>query len=572
MEKIQFSQLPISEEVKKAVSEMGFEEATAIQTQSIPLILEGNDIIGHSQTGTGKTAAFGIPVIEKIDPVLQGITQCIILCPTRELAVQACEEMRKFAKYKEGIRIVPIYGGQPIDRQIRALKLGATIVIGTPGRVMDHMRRKTLKLQNVSMIVLDEADEMLNMGFREDIETILQDAPEERQTILFSATMPNEIIKITKQYQTDPKMIQIVHHELTVQGISQYYYEVAPGKKIEALSRLLDFYDPNRSIIFCNTKRMVDELVSELQIRGYSPNGLHGDMKQQARTHAMDMFKAGTYDILIATDVAARGIDVNDIDAVFNFDIPQDEEYYVHRIGRTGRAGKTGAAYTLVCGRKQLFALKDIMRYIKTKIEQKELPSIDEVTTIRNEKLIEEITKTLESRAFQKYEPVIDRLMESDFTSVDIACAVLQMFDQSSGGDANKKEENLAPMRRMQSERRNDMLSDRRNDFVKRPRVKREPARKREEEIVFPKGPMTRLIISVGKKDRVSPNQLVAAIAGESGMSGKCIGTIDVHDNYSFVEVPEGAAGLVLQAMTGCVINGRLSTTEVVKNKKRGQA
>jgi len=562
MERIQFSLLPISEEVKKAVSEMGFEEATAIQTQSIPLIMEGNDIIGHSQTGTGKTAAFGIPVIEKIDKELRNTTQALILCPTRELAVQACEEMRKFAKYKHGISVVPIYGGQPIDRQIRALKTGATIVIGTPGRVMDHLRRRTLKLQNLSMVVLDEADEMLNMGFREDIETILQDVPSDRQTILFSATMPPEIIKITKQYQTDPKMIKIVHHELTVPSIAQYYYEVAGGKKIEALTRLLDYHNPNRSVVFCNTKRMVDELVSELQVRGYTPHGLHGDMKQQSRTHVMDMFKAGTCDILIATDVAARGIDVNDIDAVFNFDIPQDEEYYVHRIGRTGRAGKSGTAYTLVCGRKQIFALRDIQRYIKTKIDLKQLPTTSEVQAIRNEKLIEQISQTLQAGNFQKYEMVVDKLLENDFTSVDIACAVLQMLDQSSGETSSKEDINARASSRQHDDRFGQSSS-------KKVRVNRERSRDRGNEIEFPKEAMTRLIVSVGKKDRVSAGHLLAAIAGESGLSGKCIGSIEVLDNYSFVEVPKDAVDLVLKAMNGCVINGRTSSIEVVKNKKR---
>ena len=267
MENILFSNLPISEEVKRAVAEMGFEEATSVQTQSIPLILEGNDVIGHSQTGTGKTAAFGIPIIERITYELRGYTQALILCPTRELAIQACEEMRKFAKYKHSIRIIPIYGGHPMDKQIRTLRGGAEIVIGTPGRIMDHMRRRTLKLQNLTMVVLDEADEMLNMGFREDIETILADVPETRQTILFSATMPPEILRIAEQYQRAPKMVKIVHSELTVPNINQYYYEVPTGRKIDILTRLLDYYNPNRSIIFCNTKRMVDELVSELQFR-----------------------------------------------------------------------------------------------------------------------------------------------------------------------------------------------------------------------------------------------------------------------------------------------------------------
>ena len=416
-------------------------------------------------------------------------------------------------------------------------------MIGTPGRVMDHMRRHTLKLKNLSMVILDEADEMLNMGFREDIETILQDVPEKRQTILFSATMPPEILRITDQYQTDPKMVKVVHRELTVPSIKQYYYEVGSGKKIDALTRLLDYYNPNRSLVFCNTKKMVDDLVGELQVRGYAPDGLHGDMKQPARTTVMSAFKRGKIDILIATDVAARGIDVDDIDAVFNFDIPQDEEYYVHRIGRTGRAGKPGTSYTFVSGRRQIFAIKDIERYIKSKIELKPLPSMDEVQEIRNDKLIEKVTEVLKRKSFVKYEFIVDKLMEDDFTSVEIASAALQLLSENSAENATAAES----------------MVDSKSKSTKTGTVKKV---RRE----TPKVPMTRLIMNVGKKDRVAANHIVAAIAGESGLPGSMVGIIEVHDNYSFVEVPAEVVDLVLQAMKDCVINGRTSSTEVVKN------
>ncbi|GHV18753.1 RNA helicase [Clostridia bacterium] len=430
MEKIKFTELAISEEIKKAVSQMGFEEATSIQTQSIPLILEGKDVIGHSQTGTGKTAAFGIPLLERMKPQLKGKTQALVMCPTRELAVQACEEIRKFAKFKHGIRVMPIYGGQPIDRQIKMLKGGVEIVIGTPGRVMDHLRRKTLKLQNLTMVVLDEADEMLNMGFREDIETILKSVPDERQTILFSATMPPEILKITKKYQKNPEIVKVTHHELTVPAIKQYYYEVPNGRKLDALSRLLDFHNPKRSIIFCNTKRMVDQLVDDLKLRGFYPDGLHGDMKQQARTRVMNAFKRGSVDILIATDVAARGIDVDDVEAVFNYDIPQDEEYYVHRIGRTGRAGKKGVAHSLVSGRKQILELKDIQRYTKAKIEMGKLPSGGETDNARNDKIIKQVKGVLKKGNLGKYEAIIDGLIAEDYTTLEIACAALKILSE----------------------------------------------------------------------------------------------------------------------------------------------
>jgi len=366
MEKLQFSELNISEEIKKAVEDMGYEEATAIQTATIPLIMQGRDVIGHSQTGTGKTAAFGIPAIQACDPSSKNV-QVLILCPTRELAMQACDEIRKFGKYMQGIKSVAIYGGQPIERQIKALKMGVQIVIGTPGRIMDHIRRRTLKFKALKMIILDEADEMLNMGFREDIETILKDVPEDRQTILFSATMSKEILGITKKYQTNPELVKIVHQQLTVPSIEQYYYNVPKGKKIEVLCRLLDTENPKRSIVFCNTKRQVDELVNELQLRGYLCDALHGDIKQHTRTQVMNALKKGKIDILIATDVAARGIDVDDVEGVFNYDLPQDEEYYVHRIGRTGRAGRSGTAYSLVTGRSQIMELRDIQKFTNSK-------------------------------------------------------------------------------------------------------------------------------------------------------------------------------------------------------------
>ena len=341
---MKFEELEIDSRIIRAITDMGFEEATPIQAKAIPMVLSGADVIGQAQTGTGKTAAFGIPMLERVNPKDKHL-QALVLCPTRELAIQVADEIRRLAKYMHGIKVLPIYGGQDIVKQIRSLKSGVQIVIGTPGRVMDHMRRKTVKFDHVEMVTLDEADEMLNMGFREDIETILEKVPKERQTVLFSATMPKPILEITGKYQEDAQMIKVVRKELTVHNIEQYYFEVSPKSKEEVLSRLLDIYNPTLSIIFCNTKRQVDELVSNLKGRGYFAEGLHGDMKQQQRDRVMNSFRNGRTDILVATDVAARGIDVDDVDIVFNYDLPQDEEYYVHRIGRTGRAGKSGLAF-----------------------------------------------------------------------------------------------------------------------------------------------------------------------------------------------------------------------------------
>ena len=322
---VKFEDLPISDEIKRSVAELGFEEPSPIQAQSIPVILTGKDVIGQAQTGTGKTAAFSIPVLEMVDPNKKCV-QAVVLCPTRELAIQVSSEMRKLGKYKSGIKTLPVYGGQPIDRQIKSLKSGVQVVIGTPGRVIDHINRRTLKMDEVKMLVLDEADEMLDMGFSEDIELILEQTPAERQTTFFSATMSKEILELTKKYQDDPELIKIVRKELTVPNIKQYYIETRRANKLEVLCRLIDVYNPKLSVVFCNTKRGSDELVSELQARGYFADALHGDLKQTQRDIVMDKFRQGTIDILVATDVAARGIDVDDVEMVFNYDLPQDEE------------------------------------------------------------------------------------------------------------------------------------------------------------------------------------------------------------------------------------------------------
>ncbi len=543
MEKVQFSQMDLSQEVKDAVAEMGFEEATSIQTQSIPLIMEGKDIIGQSQTGTGKTAAFGIPAIEKIRPELSRQVQVLVLCPTRELAVQACDEIRKFAKYKQGIKAVPIYGGQPIERQIMQLRQGAQIIIGTPGRVMDHMRRRTIKLDSLSMVILDEADEMLNMGFREDIETILSEVPADRQTILFSATMPPEIIAITKNYQRDPQLIRIPHPQLTVPTIEQFYYEAPVGRKTDVLCRIIDLYNPKLSMVFCNTKKMVDELVGELQTRGYQAEGLHGDMKQTARTQVMDKFKARRTDILVATDVAARGIDVDDIDAVFNYDIPQDEEYYVHRIGRTGRAGKGGRAFTLVCGRRQVFVLKDIQRFTKAKIEFKALPTQSEIMESRLTKFADELRRALGESDNSRYAGVLDQLLEEGNTLADISAALIGMLMGSRGVE---KEDGLDDAALRPASYNFD------SDRTGEPR--RAPSYRRNENMV-------RLMINAGSLSGIAPNHVVGAIAGETGLPGRIIGSIRIFDKYTLVEVPQEHKDMVLTAMSSCKINGRMTTT-----------
>lgn len=531
METLKFDELNLSPEILRGVKEMGFEEATPIQSKAIPVAMTGVDVIGQAQTGTGKTAAFGIPILEKVKKEIKH-PQTLVLCPTRELAVQAAEEIRKLAKYMHGVKVLPIYGGQDITKQIRALK-GTQIIIGTPGRVMDHLRRKTILCDYVDTIVLDEADEMLNMGFREDIETVLQYVPnEDRQTILFSATMPQPILDITKNYQKpDVKMIKVVKKELTVPKIEQYYLDVKRRDKVEVLCRLLDYHEPKLSLVFCNTKKMVDDLTEVLKGRGYFAEGLHGDMSQAQRDRVMKSFRSGKTDILIATDVAARGIDVDDVEAVFNYDIPQDDEYYVHRIGRTGRAGRTGRSFTFVKG-KEVYKLKDIMRYCKTKIYAMPVPSLNDVNQIKIEKVMDKIGNVIEEEDLTSMINTIEKqINESDYTAMDIAAAFLKMY---MGQQNEANESNVA------------YTFD--NTGA-------------EEE------GMARLFINIGKAQKVKAKDILGAIAGEANIPGKLVGAIDLYDKYTFVEVPKENAADVLAAMKNVKIKGKTISIEPANAK-----
>lgn len=526
MEEARFEDLGLCPEIMKAVKNMGFEEASPIQAKAIPAMLEGKDIIGQAQTGTGKTAAFGIPLLEKIDLKNKKL-QAIVLCPTRELAIQVAEEIRNPAKYMHAIKVLPIYGGQEIVKQIRSLKSGTQLIIGTPGRVMDHMRRKTVKMENVHTVVLDEADEMLNMGFREDIETILEGVPEERQTVLFSATMPKPILDITKRFQKNAELIKVTKKELTVPNIEQFYYEVKPKNKEEVLSRLLDIYNPKLSVIFCNTKKQVDLLVNGLLGRGYFAAGLHGDMKQAQRDRVMDGFRKGKTEILVATDVAARGIDVEEVEAVFNYDLPQDDEYYVHRIGRTGRAGRVGRSFSFVTG-KEVYKLKEIQRYCKTKIYAQKVPSLDDVANTKMDKLMETINRIIEEEDLTTYFQMIQaEVNDSDYTSMDIAAALLKLCSGTKEEDGE------------------DMFEDTGAE---------EPG-------------MVRLFINIGKKHKAKPGDILGALAGESGLPGKVVGTIDMYDKYTFVEVPREYARDILNAMDHAKIKGKSVAVEPANQK-----
>ncbi|MDE6926756.1 MAG: DEAD/DEAH box helicase [Acetatifactor sp.] len=403
---------------------MGFEKLSPIQREAIPYLLDGDDVIGQAQTGTGKTAAFGIPILQKVDPDLRKL-QAVILCPTRELAMQAAEELRKMAKYMHGIKVLPVYGGQEIGRQIIGLK-GVQIIVGTPGRVMDHMRRHTIKLDHVNMVVLDEADEMLNMGFREDMETILGQIPNEHQTALFSATMPKPILDITNQFQNNARMIRVAAKELTIPLVSQRYYKIKSQDKDAACVRLLEYYQPKLCLIFCNTKRKVDELSEVLKKAGFQAVGLHGDMSQHQRDVAMNRFRNGSTNILIATDVAARGIDVDDVEAVINYDIPQDNEYYVHRIGRTGRAGRTGRSFTFAGGR-ELYRIREIERVCHTVIEEKKLPGAAKVLKAKADKYLNRAWELHEHEDMELMKTFLQRKMEEEgCDALELAAVMLK--------------------------------------------------------------------------------------------------------------------------------------------------
>jgi len=431
-----FSELGLSSELLKAIDKLGFEQAAPIQAAAIPVLMQGKDVYGQSQTGSGKTVAFAAPAIEKV-VVEERTTQVLILCPTRELAVQVSEEVHKLALFKRGLHALPVYGGQSYDRQLFGLRQGAHIVIGTPGRVMDHMRRGTLQLNTVKMVVLDEVDVMLNMGFRDDIELILQGTPKERQTVFFSATIPRPIQQLIEKYSRNPQSVRIEQKAMTVPTVEQVFYECDRRYKVELLTRLIDIHDFKLGLIFCNTRRMVDELVEHLNAQGYSADRLHGEMTQAMRDRVMNKFRKSGLEFLVATDVAARGIDVENIEVVFNYDLPYDGEDYVHRIGRTGRQGRSGRAISFASGR-EVFQIRAIERYANTRIHRATPPTVSEVEAARADAVLDKIRATLKSGEFKRQDQLVERLLEEGFNSTDIASALLHHLQGGESAPAAK--------------------------------------------------------------------------------------------------------------------------------------
>lgn len=507
---MKFSELNLSFELNRAIEELGYTEATPVQAQCIPPVLEGRDVIGQSQTGTGKTAAFGLPLLEKLVVLDKRTPQILIMTPTRELALQVSQELRKFAKYKEGVKIVTVYGGDPITGQIRDLKGGADIIVGTPGRIQDHIDRRTLKFHQLKALVLDEADEMLKMGFKEAIEQILQDLPEERQTLLFSATMPKAILDITNNYQNNPVHIKTKQKEMTVNSVEQVVYEVNQGEKVKVLVQLMEYYRPESSMIFCNTKKMVDDLSGLIASKGYSTASIHGDMKQEMRSLVMAKFKDKKVQHLICTDVAARGIDIDGLDMVFNFDVPQETEYYVHRIGRTGRAGKSGISVTLVTPR-QRYVINELERLTKASIERKEMPSLNDIQAVRFDHMTTDIMKTLKADIPVEIKTLVEKLVDQGLNPIQLSEALLyKVIGADIFVEAQKPIEKQRRAQRINS---------------------------------------STIELDVGLKHGIAAAHLVSAIAEASGISGKDIGKIRIQDRYSHVEVPQEFVKEILEAL-----------------------
>jgi ATP-dependent RNA helicase DeaD len=541
METSTFSQLPISPEILSAINDMGFATPSPIQAQAIPPVIEGRDVVGQAQTGTGKTVAFGIPMVEKVSADISA-TQALVLCPTRELAIQISEEVKRLLTYKKGINVVPIYGGQPIERQFALLRRHAHIVIGTPGRVMDHLDRKSLTLNNVSMVVLDEADEMLDRGFREDIEKILNFVPQERQTVFFSATMSKPIMDLTKRYQKNPHIIRVERTTETAPKIEQVYVPVREQTKFDALCRFLDVYNHRLSVIFCKTKRRVSELVEKLHMANYHADALHGDMKQSSRDAVMGKFRVGKINILVATDVAARGIDVENVEAVFNYDFPSNAEYYTHRIGRTGRAGKNGISVTFVVGR-ELSALQYLQRSLRVEIAPAEIPSDVIIEKIRVESIAEKLL-AMKADHLQKAMPAFNALCEQNNLSAVDAGALL--LAHVMGITQATIEEEPAKAKR--------------------------PARSSTRELPKNSDTFALVQLSLGKSDRIRTNDVVGAVAGETGIASNLLGIILVADSKSFIEVPREHADFIVQVMNDVLMKGKKVTAKVVVDDVVAQA
>lgn len=523
MERTRFKDLNLNENILRAIDDMGFEEPSKIQAEVIPVLLQGYDVIGQAQTGTGKTLAFGAPILNNMEKT--GHINSIILTPTRELAVQVNDELVRIGKYTKA-KLLPVYGGQPIDRQIKAIKRGVDIIVGTPGRVLDLIRRNVIDLKHISFLILDEGDEMLDMGFIDDIEAIIKASNKDRQTMIFSATMPSAIKNLAKRYmKPDAKHISVIRNVMTVSTVDQYYFEIKNKDRFESLCRILDVDEPSSSIIFCRTKRGVDELAQALQGRGYNAEGMHGDMNQNQRLQTLNRFKNGSVEFLIATDVAARGIDVEDVSHVINYELPQDAESYVHRIGRTGRAKKEGIAYTLVTS-KEYPMLKLIEKTTHSKIKRKELPTIDDIFHSKYRSIVNRVKEALEKEDYKRFVPLVTKLDE-DYSLIDISAALMNMvYNKEISFEYSKN--NIGVL-----------------------------------------AGHSRLFIPVGKKDKLKPKVLIRFLCSNAQISSESIVDMDIMKNFSFVSVSRDVVEPILKNCSGKMLAGRKVRIEISKPKKK---
>lgn len=523
-----FNQLDLKPELLRAISEMGYETPSPIQQQAIPVILDHKDIIGQSQTGSGKTASFGLPILNQLEPLPNRKTQALILAPTRELCLQVADEMRKFAKYMEGVRIVSVYGGQEISRQIKDIKGGSDIVVATPGRLLDHIRRRTLRFENTHQVVLDEADEMLNMGFLDEIKDVFSHLPKQRQTILFSATMPKPILELAKEILNNPVEIKMKDKTLTVEAIQQIAYEVLPSQKVDLLIQLLELHHFDSALIFCNTKKMVDELSATLNKQGYLAMALHGDIKQEMRTNIMNRFKKKQINTLIATDVAARGIDVDSLDVVINYDLPQEIEYYVHRIGRTGRAGNTGLAISLYSPR-QRHLLTQLEKITRQAIDRRDLPTQRELAELTVQ-LIEKEVSTGLNKPQEKTSYILEQLHQLGYDDKQLLFGLLSRVVEAH------TLKSIEPVKTNQPSRKSADYST--------------------------------IMLNLGDKHNINPAKLLAGIADATGISGREIGRIRISERSSTVEIPRQKEKEIMDTLSKTKISGKVPFVSIVKSTR----
>jgi ATP-dependent RNA helicase DeaD len=581
METPPFNELGLSAPLLAAIEKLGYERPSPIQAMSIPPALRGDDLVGLSATGSGKTAAFVLPALTLIDFAAPH-TQVLILCPTRELAVQVCEEVHRLGCELRDLHATPVYGGAPMDRQLRALRAGAQVVVGTPGRLLDHLRRGSFDPSHIRMAILDEADRMLDMGFREEMDELLAALPAERQTLFFSATMNPGVSRLIQKFGRNPEVIEVQQKARTVSTVDQSYFEVRQRSKVEVLSRILDMSPPRLAIVFCNTKRSVDECTEDLVNRGYAADRLHGDMTQQMRERVLKRFRDGAVELLVATDVAARGLDIDEIDIVFNYDLPADPEDYVHRIGRTGRAGRSGRAVSFVFGR-DIYRLQSIERYTRSVIRRERIPSQEQVEGRRADLIFESLRERLDSGKFDAYQDNIDRLLEQGHTPTDIAGALVTLLREASGREGSEIEEDREPERgdpraakkrknpKERSERDRPPAGDRekshregppRGEGGSAPRFERGPRRE-------PDGEMVSMFLSLGKAHGILPKDIVGMCYREAALPDGCLGRITLFPRHTLIDVPRELVRQMMERTRSSRLRGQTFRLDVDRGPGR---